>query len=42
MVMRQLGEKLSDEDIEEMIQDADKNGDGMIDYKEFVAYMSAS
>ena len=41
-VMRQLGEKLSDDEIEEMIQEADKNGDGMIDYKEFVAYMSVS
>ena len=40
-VMRQLGEKLTDDEIEEMIQDADNNGDGMIDYKEFVAYMSS-
>ena len=38
-VMQQLGEKLSEEDIEEMIQDADKNGDGLIDYQEFVKYM---
>ena len=40
--MRELGEKLSDDEIEEMIQEADKNGDGMIDYKEFVTYMSCS
>ena len=40
-VMQQLGEKLSEEDIEEMIQDADQNGDGVIDYKEFVRYMTA-
>ena len=31
-VMQQLGEKLSEDDIDEMITDADKNGDGMIDY----------
>ena len=41
-VMKQLGEKLSEEDIEEMIQEADKNGDGLIDYDEFVKYMTAS
>ena len=41
-VMQQLGEKLSEEDIEEMIQDADQNGDGLIDYNEFVRYMTAS
>ena len=39
--MCQLGEKLSEDDIDEMITDADKNGDGMIDYKEFVKYMTA-
>ena len=27
-VMQQLGEKLSEDDIDEMIEDADKNGDG--------------
>ena len=41
-VMKQLGEKLSEEDIEEMIQEADKNGDGLIDYDEFVKYMTAA
>ena len=40
-VMQQLGEKLSEEEIEEMIQDADQNGDGVIDYNEFVRYMTA-
>ena len=37
--MRQLGEKLSEEDINEMMDDADKNGDGVIDYDEFIKYM---
>ena len=40
-VMQQLGEKLSEEDIEEMITDADTNNDGQIDYAEFVKYMTA-
>ena len=40
-VMQQLGEKLSEDDIDEMITDADKNGDGMIDYEEFAKYMTA-
>ena len=39
-VMTQLGEKMSEDDIDEMIEDADKNGDGMINYEEFVAYMT--
>ena len=39
-VMTQLGEKMNEEDINEMIEDADKNGDGMINYEEFVAYMT--
>ena len=30
--MAQLGEKLREEDINEMMDDADKNGDGLIDY----------
>ena len=37
--MVQLGEKLSEEDINEMMDDADKNGDGVIDYDEFIKYM---
>ena len=41
VVMQQLGEKLSEEDIEEMISDADTNGDGQIDYNEFVKYMTS-
>ncbi|OCF31693.1 calmodulin [Kwoniella heveanensis CBS 569] len=40
-VMTNLGEKLSDAEISEMIREADKDGDGMIDYNEFVTMMMA-
>lgn len=36
-----LGEKLSDDEITQMIREADKDGDGMIDYNEFVTMMMA-
>lgn len=36
-----LGEKLSDDEINQMIREADKDGDGMIDYNEFVTMMMA-
>lgn len=38
-VMNNLGEKLSDEEVSEMIREADTNGDGEIDVKEFVKMM---
>lgn len=38
-VMTTAGEQLSDEDIDEMIRDADLDGDGYIDYEEFVRLM---
>lgn len=34
--MANLGENLSDEDVRAMIKEADKNGDGKVDYDEFV------
>ena len=42
LVMQELGEKLSEEDIDEMIEEADTNNDGFIDYEEFARYMSAN
>ncbi|XP_076805663.1 neo-calmodulin-like [Clavelina lepadiformis] len=33
--MTTLGEKLTDEEVDEMIKDADTNGDGKINYNEF-------
>ena len=34
-----LGENLTDEDVDEMIRDADIDGDGQINYEEFVKMM---
>ncbi|CAO2595083.1 Calmodulin-like protein 3 [Lemmus lemmus] len=34
--MTRLGEKLSDEEVEEMIRAADTDGDGQVNYEEFV------
>lgn len=38
-VMINLGEKLTDQEIQEMIQEADCDGDGQINYEEFVKMM---
>ena len=38
-VMTSLGESLTPEEIEEMIKEADADGDGQIDYDEFVKMM---
>ena len=35
-VMKQLGENLTDGELKEMMREADSNGDGTIDYEEFV------
>lgn len=40
-VMMNLGEKLSKEDTDEMIREADIDGDGQINYEEFVKIMMA-
>ena len=38
-VMTNLGENLNDEQIEEMIREADVDGDGRVNYQEFVRMM---
>ena len=40
-VMTNLGEKLEDEEIDEMIREADIDGEGHINYEEFVRMMMA-
>ncbi|KAJ7489346.1 calmodulin 1 [Mycena latifolia] len=40
-VMRSLGEKLTDREVEEMIREADTDGDGEINYDEFLKMMTA-
>ena len=39
--MCNLGENLTDADVEEMVKDADIDGDGHINYEEFVRMMVA-
>jgi len=41
-VMLALGEDLSEHDLQEMIEEADINGDGKLNYKEFVAMIVQS
>lgn len=38
-VMTNLGEKLSEEEAIEMVREADKDGDGVINYNDFIALM---
>merc|ERR1712196_96297 len=40
-VMTNLGEKLTDEEVDEMTREADVDGDGQINYEEFVKMMMA-
>ena len=35
-VMTYLGEKLTDEEVDELIREGDIDGDGQLDYEEFV------
>lgn len=37
--MTNLGEKLTEEEVEEMIREADVDGDGQVNYEEFVSMM---
>lgn len=41
-VMINLGEKLTDEEVEQMIREADIDGDGQVNYEEFVRMMMAA
>ncbi|CAL9124399.1 unnamed protein product [Musa acuminata var. zebrina] len=40
-VMMNLGEKLTDEEVDQMIREADLDGDGQVNYEEFVRMMMA-
>ena len=40
-VMNSLGEKLSDDEVEAMIREADVDGDGQVNYEEFVKMMKS-
>ena len=40
-VMTNLGEKLTDDEVDEMIREADIDGDGHINYEEFCRMMMA-
>ena len=40
-VMMNLGEKLTEEEVEMMIKEADSNGDGLVNYEEFISMMNA-
>ena len=39
-MMESLGEKLTDEEVDEMIRVADMDGDGQVNYEEFVTVMT--
>ena len=41
-VMTNLGEKLTSEQVDQMIREADVDGDGQINYEEFVKMMMSS
>jgi len=38
--MTSLGEKLSEQEVDDMIKEADGDGDGMVNYQEFVTILT--
>ena len=40
-VMTKMGQELTDEEVDQMIQEADLDGDGHVNYREFVKMMTA-
>ena len=40
-VMTSLGEKLSDEEVDDMIREADSDNDGQVNYQEFVSILTS-
>jgi len=40
-LMTHIGDKLTTEEVEEMINEADKDGDGVLNYEEFVTMLTA-
>uniref|UniRef100_A0A1W7RAU7 Calglandulin n=1 Tax=Hadrurus spadix TaxID=141984 RepID=A0A1W7RAU7_9SCOR len=40
LVMTNLGEKLTDEEVDDMIKEADLDGDGVVNYDEFVTILT--
>ena len=39
-VLNTMGEIMTDADVNDMIREADKNGDGVVDYEEFLLLVS--
>ena len=41
VVLRKLGEKMTDEEIDDIVKEGDKDGDGRINYQEFLDIMES-